>query len=458
MKDKTLALIIFTAFVLLTTISLLVSIKIGLLVFTAGVLIAVVFLNPFIGLLLYLAMTYLRPQEFVASLKGKPLMLAMALVVLIILVIHNAFQRKKFLFLNFRQGIYMIAFFTVIILSQLQLLYLTGAKEAFNHFLPVFTLFFMIVNLVRNLDELKKTFMLLAMMTLLISIDGIWQYYHGIDIAGQTPVEGRIRWIGIFSDPNDLGLTILAFTPFALLQLFRKKAKAATRMFWFLVLVILLYALYLTNSRGTFLGLIAVLAFFSIRKWGWAKGLVGGAVSAAAIFVTGPSRLGELSLHEASASGRIEAWATGIDLLKWRPILGVGYGNFTEYHPLTAHNSVVLCFSELGVVGLFVWMLIIVTSFTEMQRAWKAARGTELAVYAETMQLAIIGFFISAFFLSRTYNEVLYIIVALCSLLSYFTRKLYKYRVPFIDMNTVLLTIGAMIAAIAVVKVMVMAG
>jgi len=458
MKDKVAILIILLGFVLLSTLGLLFSVKVGLAIFAGGILIGLVFLNPFIGLMIYLSMIYLRPQEFIPALKGKPLILLMALVVLGTLVIHNAFQKKKFLFSNFRQGFYMIVFFLVIVLSQLQLFYLRGTKEAFKDFLPVFMLFFMIVNLVTDYDQLKKTFLLLILLTTAISVDGIYQYFYGIDIAGQTPIEGRIRWIGIFSDPNDLGLTILAFTPFPLLFAFRKNTRILTRLFWLTTLGILFYALYLTNSRGTFLGLMTVLAYFSIKKWGWLKGLIGGAIASSILFAVGPSRMAELSLEEASASGRIEAWATGFNLLKWRPILGVGYGNFTEHHILTAHNSVVLCWSELGLVGLFVWLMLIVSSFNEMLVAEKRCKDTELALYAEGMQLSMIGFFVSAFFLSRTYNEVLYIIIALCTLLSYFARRRFNYSIKFIRTDEIGFVIIFAIVLIATVKVFIMLG
>jgi len=458
MKEKLVIPIILLTLVVLSTLGLLFSVKAGLAIFASGVLVGLVFMNPFTGLMIYLSMIYLRPQEFVAALKGQPLVLIMALVVLSTLVIHNAFQKKKFLFSNFRQGFFMLAFFVVIIMSQLQLLYLSGARKAFDDFLPVFMLFFMIVNLITSFDQLRKTFLLLIILTALISADGIYQYFHGIDIAGQTLIEGRIRWIGIFSDPNDLGLTILAFTPFPLIFLFKKKSSAGSRLFWFVILAVLLYALYLTNSRGTFLGLMAILAYFSIKKWGWTKGLVGGVAAAMALFAMGPSRMSELSLQEASASGRIDAWATGINLLKWRPVLGVGYGNFTEHHTLTAHNSVVLCWSELGLVGLFVWLLLIVTSFNEMLIAEKRARGTEVALLAQGMQLSMIGFFVSAFFLSRTYNEVLYIIIALCTLLSYFARKSLGYSVKFLRIEEIGGVIAFGILLIIIVKVFVIMG
>ncbi len=63
-----------------------------------------------------------------------------------------------------------------------------------------------------------------------------------------------------------------------------------------------------------------------------------------------------------SASERLVAWTEGLEMLKAQPILGVGYGQFLDHHTLTAHNSLVLCFAETGLLGCFFWVgLFVVT-------------------------------------------------------------------------------------------------
>lgn len=455
MNDKRLILAGVGLFALVTTLALLYSAKAGFALFAGGILIAVVFFKPFWGLLLYLAMIYLRPQEFVEALRAKPVMLALAILVLGTLLIHNAMRRSRVLAFDLRQGLFMIVFFAVIIMSQLQLFYLEGARMAFDSFLPVFILFFMIVNLISSFAEMKRTYLMLFVMTVFLAANGILQYHRGVDIAGQTMFEGRIRWIGIFEDPNDLGLAILSFTPFALLKLSRKGAALRGRVLYAVILGILLYALYLTNSRGTFIGLLAILAYVFCRRWGIVRGLLIAAVFGAAAFLAGPSRLADMSVSEESASGRVVAWAQGLELLKWRPILGVGYANFTEYHPLTAHNSAVLCMAELGFVGLYVWMLLIVTSFHEAFIVERRARDGEYAFYAQVLQLSLIGFFAAAFFLSRTYNEVLYILIALCTILSRFGRERFDYRIPFLSRSTALAVLFISLGLIVMIRVIV---
>ncbi len=455
MNDKRLILAGVGLFALLTTLALLYSVKMGFALFAGGLLVVAVFFKPFWGLLLYLAMLYLRPQEFVEALRAKPIMLALALLVLGTLLIHNAMRKSRFLAFDLRQGVFMIAFFAVIVMSQLQRLYLTGARAAFDSYLPVFILFFMIVNLVSSFEEMKRTYALLFVMTVFLAANGILQHYRGYDIAGQTMFDGRIRWIGIFEDPNDLGLAILSFTPFALLKLSGKGVALRGRVGYAIILGVLLYALYLTNSRGTFIGLLAVLAYIFCRRWGIVRGLLVAGVIGAAVFAAGPSRLADMSVSEESASGRIVAWEQGLGLLKWRPILGVGYASFTEYHPLTAHNSVVLCMAELGFVGLYVWMLLIVTSFHETFVVENRARDGEYAFYAQVMQLSLIGFFVAAFFLSRTYNEVLYIVIALCAILSRFGRERFGYRVTFLTRNMALAVLFISLGLIAMIRVIV---
>jgi hypothetical protein len=43
-------------------------------------------------------------------------------------------------------------------------------------------------------------------------------------------------------------------------------------------------------------------------------------------------------------------------------LFGVGIGGFTDAFGITAHNSVVICAAEIGVVGLFFWVLLLFTT------------------------------------------------------------------------------------------------
>ena len=60
---------------------------------------------------------------------------------------------------------------------------------------------------------------------------------------------------------------------------------------------------------------------------------------------------------------RLELWSSGINLIKTHPFFGVGLGNFADEVGITAHNSVVVCAAEIGLVGFYAWVLLLFSTF-----------------------------------------------------------------------------------------------
>jgi hypothetical protein len=84
---------------------------------------------------------------------------------------------------------------------------------------------------------------------------------------------------------------------------------------------------------------------------------------------------------------------------------------FTDDYPLTAHNSFVLAFAELGIVGYVFWVGLLYVSFKTFSIIQK--HDPRLAPYAFGLQAGLVGFAAAAFFLSRTYILLPYLLVAL---------------------------------------------
>jgi hypothetical protein len=100
---------------------------------------------------------------------------------------------------------------------------------------------------------------------------------------------------------------------------------------------------------------------FSFRK---KIGTIPASIIAAVMFSVG-NVLGWSGGRDVSAeagAGRMEAWAVGIDLLKSHPLFGVGFQRFNEYFFITAHNTVIVCAAELGMFGLFWWVMFVLPS------------------------------------------------------------------------------------------------
>ena len=153
---------------------------------------------------------------------------------------------------------------------------------------------------------------------------------------------------------------------------------------------------------------------FALRQFKVIPALAFGAVAVSALIVLGPARAQAMDSQENSAQTRIEAWGQGLMMLRSKPVFGVGYSRFTEYHRKVAHNSFVQTAAELGLLGAIVLVAMLDTMFRVFNRARKAAEvPAELpSAYVSGLLASAAGMLVCAFFLSRQYVAVPYILFA----------------------------------------------
>jgi len=423
--------IIIAAFGLMTIMVAalaLLSLKIALVAVVGMTAALIIFFKPFYGLIIYLVLLYIRPQDFIPALERMRIMLVLASAILVIFFIHKTFRRARISIFATRQHILMFILLVIVPVSDIVNGRFAESWDGLNEFLTVFLLFFLIVNIVDDEDKFRKVCWVLVSLTVLISINGIIMHFRGTGLAGSTPVEGtRVRWIGIFGDPNDYALAINSFFPFLLVTLFDRTVSRTSRFLILVGVLISVLTLYYTNSRGGFIAFLCIIGIFSVKRWGLLKGIAVGAVFLAAGIALAPSRMGNLSPYEVSAAGRVNSWIDGLVYLKGHPIFGIGFQNFEDYSTLAAHSAFIKCMAELGMTGYFVWMAILYVSYTDVikvsgkKNAAVALRRNAFERYAEILQLSLIGFAASAVFLSQTFMPVLYLLVALSTLASHNT-------------------------------------
>jgi putative inorganic carbon (HCO3(-)) transporter len=181
-----------------------------------------------------------------------------------------------------------------------------------------------------------------------------------------------------------------------------------------------------------------------------------------------PSRLQELDAGEESAAGRVEAWYEGLQMFQGQPLFGVGAGNFTEHNYLTAHNSFVLVLAETGFIGYIIWLAFVGYCFRMMYLLCRYAPAlTEPSEIAEwraerrigmTLFIALCGFFAAAFFLSRSYVIVLYILAAMVvadyALVSRRHPDLPRFRISSDIVRWLVISTGSIAALFVIVKVL----
>ena len=223
----------------------------------------------------------------------------------------------------------------------------------------------------------------------------------------------RLRSFGFLNDPNDFAQTLVMVLP--MLWWFHIPGRRF-RNLWVVAApaALVTYAIYLTQSRGALLGGAALALLGAQRTLGWFRTML---LAVLVVVSIGVLSVGgrEMSVKEQSAAQRVEAWQEGITMLRSKPVLGVGYGRFTDHHYLTAHNSFVLCFAELGLVGYFAWIGLIVLAFKGLSQAIRLApQGSPERELAGVLRASLIAFLSCAWFLSRTYSPGLFALLALC--------------------------------------------
>jgi len=390
----------------------------------------VVFFDPFKGMIIYVFIIIFRPQDFIPELANVRVALIMAIIILVFFLTHKVLKRESIRFLATRQNLLMILMLIIVPVSVLVNSGMKSAWEQFNEFLTIFFLFFMVSNVTEDFERLKKLITVLVVCVALISLNGLLQHFRGYDIIGRTPILGRIRWVGIFGDPNDLALLINSFFPLLLLYSTGREVRRGVRLISILAGAVFLLAIYYTNSRGGFLALAAVLVLFAYKRWGFVRAFAVAFGAFVAIFLVGVGRLSNISPYESSASGRVFAWIHGLVMLKNNPVIGIGFQEFYANHGLAAHSAFIECMAELGLAGYFVWMTLLYTAVSGLIRSERYETDRSVRRYLVFLQLAFVGFIVSSIFLNQAYSPVLYIMVALSSVIAKTSRA--GIRIPVI--------------------------
>jgi O-antigen ligase len=197
------------------------------------------------------------------------------------------------------------------------------------------------------------------------------------------------------------------------------------------------------GSRGGFLGLIAigtctVLGFRPIKA---RKRLSAFIFALGALTVVGGDAFWakmktifapEDDYNVSSETGRLQIWRNGLSLIRQRPFLGVGAREFSEAEGTLsdlarerievgaglipwqrAHNSYLSVAAETGLGGFAVFVTLLLTSLfvalSLVRRANRLPGGRDLAALARALAISLIGYIVSAFFLTSEYQAVLYL-------------------------------------------------
>lgn len=367
-------------------------------------------------ILVYVVLTIIRPQDYVPGLDLVPILPVVLMLAFGTWLISRdkTFQAPQFIILP--------AFLLILMISEVANGWTGGAVDELAKFGPAVIAFFVLGAACSTQKRVRTAMTVFVICAAVLALHGVEQAKTGMGWTGIPIGEGgRIQYVGIFNDPNDLGLLFAATLPMAMFL--GRRGVGAMRLVWLGAAALLLYGILLTNSRGAMLAVLVVAGCYVWYKRGIAVAGVLGIIGLTVMKLLS-SRMDELDAGEESAAGRVDAWYAGLEMFRDNPIFGVGAGNFTEYNELTAHNSFVLVIAETGFVGFVLWLAFVGYGFWMMLTIVRHVRvpGKDAAVEADwaterqmalTLFLSLCGLFASAFFLSRSYMIVMYLIAAM---------------------------------------------
>ena len=279
--------------------------------------------------------------------------------------------------------------------------------------------FFLIANNVEGEEKVKKLFGILISVSTLVALYAIWQHYSGLDLYRDRMLEpkgGVFLSLGLFDHHLTFGgYYMLVFLLASVFPLGVKRSDFA-RVVDFASPTILGLALVFSYARSAWLGALAGVFTFGLfrgRKFILLL-LLGMLLLCLVVYVIEPTswdRIKEIDLSkDKPESTRIRLWLTSINMIKDKPVWGIGLGNFsrlfdrykvegfydTTCHP---HNDFLNVAVNSGLPGLLAYLWIWVAFFRCTLRSM--GRGEKLGfVRAGQMAgvAAITGFLFGSLF------------------------------------------------------------
>jgi O-antigen ligase len=253
---------------------------------------------------------------------------------------------------------------------------------------------------------------------------------------------GRVPGSAFLGDENDFALMMnmmICFAYFMSLTAHQFKAK----LYYIGLCVVFLLGVIFSASRGGFVGLLPVVIFCAVASGSKLRFLLFAFVIALVFWVYSPpgywdemSTITEENIEKGTGANRWYLWKIGWQMFLDHPVIGVGQGNFpyhvTQYEPSDplqsfsgrlhggrqAHSVYFTLIPELGVVGVFLFVMIVYHTLKQVRINFK--RNYKLCshnfIFYQNINKAILGallaYLFTGLFISVLYYPQIWLFIA----------------------------------------------
>jgi probable O-glycosylation ligase (exosortase A-associated) len=383
----------------------------------------VILFRPFVGLMVYYWLAYMRPQNMAWG-ASRELPLSQWVAIAMLVGLAAALGRERWLALRL-QTVLLILLGLWISLTVLTAVLPEMAQVVYGQYWKAILVSVLATGLASDRKRLR---LLLLLVAFSIGFLGAKRGFSGLLHGGARYSDGPG---GFMSDNNSFALALNMVLPLLIgfvvieKQRWLRIAAAGTA-------ALCLLCILFTFSRGGFLTLLVVgglLVWRSQRRF-MVAGLL--ALGLTGFFLFSSSKITEEYVARASsisnyqedgsAQGRLNAWETSWRVFLDYPVTGVGPANleavFFRYAPNTerfrvSHNAYLQLLAECGLPGLLLFLAALGASLWRLQRLRAVTALSWVEVQARMLQISIFGYLVGAMFLNMAYQELIYTIIAL---------------------------------------------
>lgn len=379
----------------------------------------------FIGLIIFTILLFYRPQDISPSLEWLNAAAFPVAVATLAVFIPTQFYLENRPTIWTKEIKLFLAFIALALLtipiSKNPSVSFEGVKDGLSRIVLIFILF---VNALRDQKRWNVLTILLIGVGIMLSYQTIGLYQKGVfNTEGYRVSTG----VGMLGNPNEMSLFLALIIPLALSLGFASKS-SLLKVFSLIVSGFLGVAVLLTQSRTGFLGMavVAIIMIWKLGKKDRFKVFFIGAIFGISILLFAPGNYGKrvLSIFDSSLDPAGSSVERG-DLLKRSIIVsirnpwGVGFGNSPSfgYRNLETHNSYTQVSSELGILGLSIYLAMLITPLVGLNKIEKLTYNNDSTwkphVLAIGLQASIGGYMVTSFFASVAYQWYIYYVIIL---------------------------------------------
>jgi putative inorganic carbon (hco3(-)) transporter len=397
----------------------------------------------------FTAVLFFRPQDDIPALGAVRIAELCAIAGIAPMLLHRLARRLP-VFRVTQESIAVFLLGGVILATAPFSIWPGGAISMFfETFVKVLIVFVLMLNTLTTPRRLEQVTWVVLMAGGYVATRGVFDYARGVNLVEGGRLAGAIS--GIFGNPNDLALNLVAILPIAFVAALSRRHSMQWRALAGVFVLMMMATIIFTKSRGGLIGLVVVLlALLALSRRVRpviAIGLLGGTLVATPFlpesFYHRMSTIFDAEEDAAEFTGSREARTTvmkeGLMTFAEHPLTGVGAGQFSNYifpgrieRWREAHNALIQVAADLGIFGLALFSFLLYRALRtalwlrkvlgpQPQRRdpppiiqlLEPSDRELLQDHAVAMSAALIGWFACAMFASVAYAWTIYYLIAL---------------------------------------------